>query len=338
MQSFNARSINEIFSIIDKYDLPSLECLTEICEKFDISLDESKVLLDVYYARKIIDSTFFDAAESAVRIYEIGKTSNRNQVYPTTNEPSKMFQDSKYLLLDMFNSPVIVSVAASGDQIIYFLSFLAQAYQNPECIDVRTKDVILFDINPLTKYWCLAKLLCIKNGASYEKFMSIYSQTDFNFDFLDDDSLFPEVRYFWESLKELYFNDTANHIKRIFCNSHIEEMLISEDVYYALQEFLKEYDINIYFTEGDLKNYSDMQTDILNRYGIDISGCPCNFSNILGNFTPIETNEIIRQLSNMPYFMTSFYSNRDGSSNSRVEDPSNARTGEYGDVEGSFHF
>lgn len=135
----------------------------------------------------------------------------------------------------------ILCVASSGDHMLHSLLN-------------GSKDITLFDINRLTKYFCMLKLAGIKT-LSYEEFFNYFSIETLN---INDKRLYTKIRnalsredkYFWdEIIKEgLSLN---NFYKDYNSTIHKNNIYHDKDIYYVLKKIANNPN-NISFIESDL--------------------------------------------------------------------------------------
>lgn len=144
------------------------------------------------------------------------------RIYPFNNE-----QINEYYKYFNYEGAVL-AVASSGDHMLH--AILAGA-----------TDITLFDINRLTKYFCMLKLAGIKT-LSYEEFLTYFMVVPTMVNLKNKklyekvrEALLPEERYFWDEvikdgLTECNFYDSFFDI--IACNNSYYD----EDTYYDLQK------------------------------------------------------------------------------------------------------
>ncbi len=155
--------------------------------------------------------------------YNKNNTFNKyGRVYPFNNEQINQYYKN-------FNyDGAVLTVASSGDHMLH--SILAGA-----------TDITLFDINRLTKYFCMLKLAGIKT-LSYEEFLIYFQVVPLMVNLKNErlynkvrKALLPEDKYFWDEvikdgLTEYNFYPSGFDIIS-FNTSYYDE-----DTYYDLQE------------------------------------------------------------------------------------------------------
>lgn len=172
---------------------------------------------------------------------------NKNNIY---NKYGKIYYSNNERINfyhDKFNyDGSILCVASSGDHMLHSLLN-------------GSKDITLFDVNRLTKYYCMLKLAGVKT-LSYEEFFKYFSIEKLNIKNKKlytkvRNALSPEDRYFWdEIIKEglslnNFYNDSNLSI-------HKNNAYHNKEFYYVLKEIVSGPN-SIKFIESDVFELSN---------------------------------------------------------------------------------
>ena len=190
-----------------------------------------------------------EALENAIKIIKNEKRDpNYNTLYLFTNENLNELTEKLYL-----ENKKIITVCSSGDQ---FFNFLVK----------HPKDIMLYDINPLTEYLFYLKKAAIEN-LDYDAFKSFFLDKKIYNKYLLSKDIYKKIKedipdkikYFWDELYKKYdnyalyksnlFYTIRNSPKSILNNNNY---LKDENIYYKLKILLKKiteikyYNINIF--------------------------------------------------------------------------------------------